>query len=162
MDAEIDTETGTTATAGFTLIELMIVVAVISILSLSISLSLSRGRSATGLPDDAALIVNQFAQLRDTAIHSRRAAGLSIRPQGWQIMRQTDGRWQGTGPRVRWRGAAVFSRDLSAPAPETPGGPEVYILPDGRTSAFAIRFSQRGNSVRCATDGWTPLACDGP
>ena len=156
MDPEIDT--GSRQTAGFSLIELVVVMAVIAILSLSVSLSLSRGKSVGGMPRDAVRMLGQFAALRDGAIHGRRPAALSVTPAGWQVMRRHNDVWQGTGPRVRWSGAAVFQRDLSAPLPDG-SVPEVVFLPDGRSTAFSIRFTDGGVVAVCDSDGWSPLRC---
>lgn len=156
MDLEIDTRSS--HIAGFSLIELVVVMAVIAILSLSVSLSLSRGVSVGGMPRDAVRMQGQFAALRDASIHGRRPAALSVVPAGWQVMRMQDGVWQGTGPRVRWSGAAVFQRALSAPV--TPSGvPEVVFLPDGRSTVFSIRFTDGGVVAVCNSDGWGPLEC---
>lgn len=157
MDPEIDTQSS--HIAGFSLIELVVVMAVIAILSLSVSLSLSRGKSVGGMPRDAVRMQGQFAALRDSAIHGRRPAALSVIPAGWQVMRMQDGVWQGAGPRVRWSGAAVFQRDLSAPLPDG-SAPEVVFLPDGRSTAFSIRFTDRGVVAVCTSDGWAPLECN--
>lgn len=156
MDPRI--EPSSRRTAGFSLLELVVVIAVVGILSLGISLSLSGGRSTGGYPRDATRFESQYNALRDSAIHSRTPVALSLGPAGWQVMRRRNGVWQGEGPRVRWNGAAVFQRDLSAPVPSTPL-PEVIFLPDGRSSAFSIRFSDAGQVVQCASDGWQGLEC---
>lgn len=145
-------------TAGFSLLELVVVIAVVGILSLGVSLSLSGGRSTGGYPRDATRFENQYSALRDSAIHSRMPVALSLKPAGWQVMRRAGDVWQGEGPRVRWSGSAVFQRDLSAPVSPVPV-PEVIFLPDGRSSAFSIRFTDAGQVAQCSSDGWQGLEC---
>lgn len=156
MDPRIEPAPG--RTVGFSLLELVVVIAVVGILSLGVSLSLSGGRSTGGYPRDATRFESQYSALRDSAIHSRTPVALSVDPAGWQVMRRAGDVWQGEGPRVRWSGAAVFQRDLSAPVSPVPV-PEVIFLPDGRSSAFSIRFTDAGQVVQCSSDGWQGLEC---
>lgn len=140
------------AQAGFTLIELLVVVAVLAVLAVGASLAATRGARGTG---DAAQFAQSYAAARALAVQGQDRRGLRITPRGHRVARRVDGAWTDTGREARWRGRVAF-----APSGPVLDGeaPEIVFLPNGRTSAFSIRFGG-SPGVRCSSDGWKGLSC---
>lgn len=146
MDARIDSDT-----AGFTLFELLVVVAVLAVLAVGASLAATRsgGEGAS----DADRFRHSHDMARALAVQGQERRGLEISRSGIRMAKQVGGIWQAEGRKIVWRDRVVFApqgEDLS------PDVPEILFLPDGRSSAFSIRFA----GVGCRSDGWTGLKCD--
>lgn len=139
--------------AGFTLIELLVAVAVLAVLAVGASLAATRG---TGGADDAQRFAQSYASARQLAVQGQERRGLAITPRGSRSTRYAEETWQDTAPEIRWRGRVAFAPQ-GARQPATL--PEIVFLPNGRTSAFTIRFGGTGGQV-CTSDGWTGLTCE--
>ena len=151
MDTRIDTTV--TKQAGFSLIELLVVIAVLSVLAVGASLAATR---APGRTDDADRFARIFAQLRQLSVQGQQWRGLNIRPRGHQMAGRSDGQWLDSGRETRWRGQVTFATDGPIAGDNSP---EIVFLPNGRTSAFSIRFGA-GAGTLCQSDGWTGLICE--
>lgn len=144
--------------SGVTLIELVIVVAVMA--TLAVGVTLAAGRPGTGAGDDRALFRAQFDTARALAVLEGRRRGLAITPQGRQAMALGPQGWDALGPRQGWAGPVDFQvterrADLRRGAARGTA-PQIELLPNGRSTAFVIRFG----TTRCHSDGWTGLRCD--
>lgn len=153
--------------AGFSLLEMVIVVAVLAVLAVSVGLSAARvsGRHEA----DATRFQAQFARERHLAIIGRSVRGLSLSPEGWRAMTRAapdaapstnpfavDAPWRPEGRMQRFQGEVRVTGLPRAPAA---GLPDLAFLPDGRVTPVSIAFISAGAITRCATDGWSDLAC---
>jgi len=150
-------------TAGFTLIELLVCIAILSVLAFGASLALPRGTAAADR--DMALFQRQYTALRQQAITRQVTAGLAVDASGIrqarrQINDQQQFNWQLSPQQLRWQGQVVFA-GLDRAVNRAADSPQIQFLADGRSSAFVIRFSQRGGGrqASCRSDGWTGLTC---
>lgn len=140
-------------TAGFTLIELLVAVAVLAVLAVGASLAATR---RSGSESDASRFAQSYAMARQLAVQGQARRGIDISPAASQPMAPGDGQWQRAGRETRWRAPVAFV----AEGPAHPADwPEIVFLPNGRTSAFSIRFGH-GAGTLCQSDGWTGLTCD--
>ena len=150
-------------TGGFTLIELLVCIAILSVLAFGASLALPRGSAAADR--DMALFQRQYTVLRQRAITRQVTAGLAVDASGMrqarrQLNDQQQPNWQLSPQQLRWQGQVVFA-DLGRLTSRAADRPQIQFLADGRSSAFVIRFSQRGGGrqASCRSDGWTGLTC---
>lgn len=179
----------TSPTAGFTLIELLICVAVLSVLAFGASLALPRGSSAAGR--DMALFQRHYAQQRQQAISGQNSVGIALNAKGLRLARRQPGAsqqirgqdtgrpynadrplntglhddmttsliWQVSPQYIRWQGRVTFSSATGGSRTINPV--QIQFLADGRSSAFAIRFSDGSSrQANCRSDGWTGLICE--
>lgn len=161
MDAGINTGSNQLSDAGFTLIELLIVVTVLSILTISVGLSMSFGRVERQAMDDAKNFQVHFARLQASAIHKQKPHGIKISSTGWRVV-QFDNvlrKWKAAGREIRWRGSVDFRKTGVTGFSGTAFIPDVVFLPDGRSTAFNIRFVYKETFSICANDGWTGVLC---
>ncbi len=154
MDLGIGHKTGSVS-AGFTLIELLVAIAVLA--TLAVGASLVATRSAGG-GSEAARFERNYLASRQLAVGGQQMRGIAITPRDFQPMRYGADGWQALGRAIRWQ-----DRVSLAPrgGPQPVGWPEIVFLPDGRSSAFSIRFGAGRSSIACESDGWTGLTCDG-
>lgn len=145
--------------AGFSLIELLVVIAVLGVLAVGVSLAAFRRDG--GAQGDAALFVQSFSAARQLAVQGQETRGLEIGQRSRRALHLRAGQWEPAGPEARWRGRVAF---MSADAGVSAGQPRIVFLPNGRTSAFSVQFSDGGarGPVRCTSDGWTGVSCEAP
>ncbi|MGV6811847.1 MAG: PulJ/GspJ family protein [Brevirhabdus sp.] len=145
--------------SGFTLIELLIVITVLAVLSIGASLSLT---SVTQPPMAHERWIKAVHEFRQLSVLERQAKGMFIYTDGWKAARPAgDGLWVATGElhpwesRVRLQGHSIVEADY----PRERQVADLVFLPDGRTSAFDIRFELAGGILRCGTRGGAPMLC---
>lgn len=140
---------------GFSLLELIVVITILSILTLGISLSVSGRSGAQSLEGDLAKFQRHFNDLRNLAIQGQRPRGLNFGAKGMRMASfdAAQGRWLMNTAPLPWAGSVV----LVGVAPTDQ--PDIVILPDGRISAFELRFTFRDRTGACRIDGGQELAC---
>lgn len=142
-----------TGPAGFSLIELLVVIAIVSILAVGASLAVGR-QGDTG---DLARFREVWELQRSLAIEGRGMRGMRLGPKGLQVMiwrmAEAGPVWQAQGGPRAWRGRVVVSSARPVPS----GEPDIVFLPNGRSSAFSVRFD--ADNAGCDTDGWADLTC---
>jgi type II secretion system protein H len=162
MDARVTIPPDHSEDSGFTLIELVIVVTVLSILTISVGLSMSFGRVERQAADDAKQFQTYFERLKSNAINRQKVQGLVVSAIGWRIVEFDSQKqmWNMEGHDIRWRGGADFRKKTSGIFTGVGRVPDVIILPDGRSTAFDIRFINNETTSYCTNDGWTGVLCE--
>ena len=140
--------------AGFSLLEVMVSVAVVAILAVGVGLSTGGG------PSDPDRDMDRFRRAYDQnlalAVMGRERRGLVVTAQRLSLSRRAPTGWQAPGRLYDWHSRV----SLALTTPRPPGGPDILLYPDARSSAFSVVFSKGGTVRRCATDGFSDLTCD--
>lgn len=162
MDARITQPPKQSLDSGFTLIELIIVVTVLSILTISVGLSMSFGRVTRQASDDAKHFQTYFQRLQSNAINRQKPEGLMISAIGWRVAEFDSVKqvWDMDGPEIRWRGGVDFRKTSVRGYIGAFQVPDIIFLPDGRSTAFELRFINNETSSFCTNDGWTGVLCE--
>ena len=146
---------------GFSLLEMVVVVAVLATLSVGAVLALGERRAG---PGDATRFAAVHDALRDAAILGQGAQGLSLMPQGWQVLvpDETEGGWKASGAVQKFQGEARFegAGGPVLPRPEiNPPRPDIVFLPDGKVTPFNAVFVTAKGVTQCRSHGLAGLQC---
>lgn len=135
----------------------MIVVAILAVLSVGATLAIGqRDRAARA---DVALIEDIVARLRTEAVMAQQLRLMRIAPSAISVWRPGRG---GVWTEVETHGldSALVATPGYGAVREEDGALRVTVLPDRRSSGFAVRIDTHRGVWRCETDGWTPLGCE--
>lgn len=141
---------------GFSLIELLIAAAVLAVLAVGASLSV--GRSGSARDSDQTLFQRNFEVLQQLAITGGQSRGLEITPRGMRLALRDEAGWQISEREQRWRGRV----SVVTQGPNRGGDtPTVIFLATGQSTPFDVVFRSDDAVLRCRSDGWSGLTCDG-
>ncbi len=143
------------STEGFSLIEVLVAVAVLAVLAAGVSLSV--GRAGAKSETDQALFQRNFDTLRQLAITGAQTRGIQVSPKGMQLATRTEAGWEVSERIMAWRGQVTAVTESPSASASTP---DLVLLANGESTAFAIVFSDGSDVRRCGSDGYTGLTCD--